>query len=198
MVDVIKAYEKYDIDTVSLRPILRDFLLSELKHSKNALGVYAISWRLELKEEAQDASRYLHGLDLMDRGVLESLVARSGDFEALSALWDLRLRREKALDVLIDRAQESLTCRAHSRSPVHSALRKMAREALDVPLPAIIDIQLALGLRKCVEGWRCADFSSACGSPRSEAQTKEDIRLLTAFPQTVFRCVLPLSRILSS
>ncbi|KAG8992868.1 hypothetical protein FRB94_011258 [Tulasnella sp. JGI-2019a] len=95
VINVLNAYDKYEMNTRSLHLQLHELLISQKILSGDPLGAYAVAWRLGMKEEVQIASRFLHTLDLNDRIVSKNIVTWSGGLEALSALWDLRLRREE-------------------------------------------------------------------------------------------------------
>ncbi|KAG8907530.1 hypothetical protein FRC01_007648 [Tulasnella sp. 417] len=96
--DLIVACDKYGINVMLLKPHLDQSLQHNKGLEMDPLGVYAIAWRLGLEEDAKNASRYTHTLDLLDHAVRDSLIRRSGSIDALLALHDLRLKREIALD----------------------------------------------------------------------------------------------------
>jgi len=196
-VEVIKAYDKYDIDIHSLKPYLHDGLLSAEGLQSDPLGVYAIAWRLCMKEEALNASRYLHNTDLNDESVKRDLIARAGDLDALLSLWDLRLRREMALDGLVEAVQlYAFQCGSH-RQRYESwkpgqlqnyvvQLRKNAREALQIPHPECRDIRIFLKLDDILlVSAACQDCLTLMTGPRSEQEAQKDMAVIAAFPQTV-------------
>jgi len=197
-VEVIKAYDKYDINVASLHPFLHDALLSEEGLTNDPLGVYAVAWRLSLREEAQKASRYLHSVDLNNEVVKRDILARSGDLNALLALWDLRVRRERALDGIVGAAPLTLiTCGNHQQlghwqgqnpniGPNNLALlRTKAREALTVPYPAWSNAGQFFGMSDIITSW------GQCWSCNTTHQNVNDgllvglKDLIAAFPQTI-------------
>ncbi|KAG9018312.1 hypothetical protein FRB95_004624 [Tulasnella sp. JGI-2019a] len=181
-VEVIKAYDKYDINIDSLHPFLHDALISEEGLASNPLGVYALAWRLNMQEEAQKASRYLHSVDLNDEAVKQDLVSQSGDLSALLALWDLRVRRGRALDGIVGAIGfASVLCGGHQY--IHNlqaevaSLRNSAWESLQAPFPVCSDASQF--------------FRTSCGNCINMRRSLNDAQLtnlrglITAFPQTI-------------
>ncbi|KAG8868833.1 hypothetical protein FRB97_001885 [Tulasnella sp. 331] len=193
VVEVIEAYDKYDINIKSLHPFLHDTLLSEDGLASNPLGVYAVAWRLGMREEAQKASRYLHSVNLNDTTVKDDLLSRSGDLEALLELWDLRVRRERALDEIVGAAPLRLViCGGHQHfqhwydqnEPKYLALlRTKARDSLAEPYPAWSNVHRFFGISEMPWG--------NCGSCMSQHRNLDDRELVklkglvAAFPQAV-------------
>lgn len=193
--DVIKAYDKYDINVAGLHPFLHDALLSEEGLTSDPLGVYAVPWRLGMKKEAQKASRYLHFVDLNDAVVKPDLLARSGDLEALLALWDLRVRREKALDEIVGAAPLTfIACRDlqrltdlwdHTRPGGLASLRAKARESLAAPYPAWSNVHEFFGIPDIVHYWH---YCRECTRRHQDLGDGELVRLkdrILAFPQVI-------------
>ncbi|KAG9023766.1 hypothetical protein FRB95_012497 [Tulasnella sp. JGI-2019a] len=76
VLEMIKVYDKYDMDIRSLhQSSIHDILVSNKTPSENPLGAYAVAWRLDMKEEAQNASRYLHKLNLHDKTVKDCFLS---------------------------------------------------------------------------------------------------------------------------
>ncbi|KAG9002252.1 hypothetical protein FRB90_011419 [Tulasnella sp. 427] len=97
---LVDAFEKYIIDTKSF---LR-YLFGVLRccdyggPQEEVLTAYCLAWRLNLQIQCQDAAGWLHKIDLARPGLLQEIERKAGDVRALLALWDLRYRRELALD----------------------------------------------------------------------------------------------------
>jgi len=202
-VEVIKAYDKYDIDIQSLKPFLHDGLLSAEGLQSDPLGVYAIAWRLGMKEEALNASRYLHTTNLNDERVKRDLIARSGDLNALLSLWDLRVRREMALDGIVQAVQlHTFRCGSHrQRTGQYDSfgedvgvddgtqnrvlqLRTKAREALNTPHPECRDIRLFLKIQDILPS-NCGSCVQLMTMVQSEAGAQRGMAVIAGFPQTV-------------
>ncbi|KAG9023768.1 hypothetical protein FRB95_012499 [Tulasnella sp. JGI-2019a] len=188
VLDIIKAHDKYDINTSGLHQLsLHDLLVSDGTLLENPLGAYTVAWRLGMKEAAQNASRYLHTLNLHDKAVKDEFLswAESGRLDALSALWDLRVRREKQLDGLIDAAHALSTCPLHRLKASQASIRDKARVALSTPHPSCLDLRSFLNLRSLSSGWSCVPCQNYMVTPRSEDALKGDMYLVSSFPQTV-------------
>ncbi|KAG8871027.1 hypothetical protein FRB98_001115 [Tulasnella sp. 332] len=196
-VEVIKAYDKYDINLASLRPFLHDALLSDEGLTSNPLGVYAVAWRLNMREEVQKASRYLHSVDLNDEVVKRDIIARSGDINAILALWDLRVRRERALDTIIDAVPFTLVvCGDHQnfgiwynqgyQRPSNLAiLRTKTRETLAASHPTWSDAYQFFGISDIVAQWGPCRYCISAHQKVSQTSMDDLKGLIAAFPQTV-------------
>lgn len=105
MLDVVEAYHKYSITLGRLRrcPGFRELLVGTAIEPELGLRLYALAWRVGLEEEAKIVSRYLHKADLKDRNNMSRLLRDSGSWDSVTELWDLRLRREQALNPLMDK-----------------------------------------------------------------------------------------------
>lgn len=100
------------------------------------LDAYCLAWRLNMRERAQNSSQYLHALDLARPGLRQEIEKKAHDVGALLALWDLRYRREVAVDSFIERLPlELYRCPDHRRltSEETRRLRRKVRKALDRP-----------------------------------------------------------------
>ncbi|KAG8993704.1 hypothetical protein FRB94_010446 [Tulasnella sp. JGI-2019a] len=186
ILEMIKVYDKYDMDTRSLhQSSLHYIFVSNKTLSESPLEAYAIAWRLDMKEEAQNASKYLHLLDLNTKAVKKSFLswAESGGLDALSALWDLRMKREEALDGLIDAVLGTGACpRQHL---TQTTTRAKARIALNTPNPSCFDIISFLGIGTLAPGSRCGGCNKFYNVPRGEAEIRRDTNLVNSFPQTI-------------
>ncbi|KAG8983953.1 hypothetical protein FRB94_005181 [Tulasnella sp. JGI-2019a] len=183
VIDIAKAYDKYDLDTQSLRRYLNEILVSDKMLLGNPLGVYSVAWRLDMKEEAQNASKYLHTLDLNAKAVKEGFFswAESGGWDAMLALWDLRMRREEALDGPIDVALGAGPCpRQHLALATTKA---KTRVTLNKPNPSCFELTSFLGIQQLSPG--CRDCTKFFNFPHSEVRIKRDMSFVSSFPQTI-------------
>lgn len=113
---VYTAHVKYDIP-VSKMDATIDRMFAPIPNgllSNRGIELYALAWRLELKERIPLAAKYTHQTDIFDVGIAAALVEEAGSLEALLALMKLRSRREAALVKLIEtlRVNEEL-CSVH-------------------------------------------------------------------------------------
>lgn len=150
---LVTAFDKYFISTAKLRHHLRGVLSLEESLEKDPLACFAISWKLRLETETMLASRYTHTWNLSNVTLAEAVVSLSGDMGALVALLDLRSRRERELDDLLDliNFNSHFNCRSHGEVNV-SFLRDRERrarlkEALNVPFPICADAEYFLGFK---------------------------------------------------
>ncbi|KAG8985562.1 hypothetical protein FRB94_012367 [Tulasnella sp. JGI-2019a] len=187
VVDIFKSYDKYDIGTLSLRLYLHEILISDGTLSENPLGAYTAAWKLGMKEEAQKASRHLHILDLDGNAVKGNFLswAESGGWDALSALWNLRVRRAEALDGFISVAQEYSGCPTHRICVSRADLRVRAHAALNTPYPSTFNLRLFLNLQRPTPGWNCSNCITQISHPRTDAEVNQDMSLVGSFPQTI-------------
>lgn len=102
---VVRACEKYSIKTGRLEPSLKiqEFVAKPSNTPEVNLSLYSLAWKLKLKKQAKFASRYLHGVDLNDPRIVTMLIRESGSVNALTELWDLRLKRERELNGIVDK-----------------------------------------------------------------------------------------------
>ncbi|KAG8949923.1 hypothetical protein FRC04_008226 [Tulasnella sp. 424] len=134
---LIQAFDKYLVPIKGLYAFLKDFLTEKTIQS-SPLESYALAWRLGWREKAELASRYLHERKLTDAGLQTYVLSHAGDVGALTALWDLRLRREQALGRFIqDLPLSTYRCSNHTGSTPqeHTDLQQNARKALATPFP---------------------------------------------------------------
>ncbi|KAG8908635.1 hypothetical protein FRB99_004923 [Tulasnella sp. 403] len=137
---VIDACDKYDISVSRITPLVNDLLRAPDQLTAYGLRAYALAWRLGDEHAARKASRYTHGADLGDRSSMSRLVRQSGDIRSLLALYDLRQRREQALDAMVEELQPfRYVCRAHENDAAklraYRNLKERLREALAQPYP---------------------------------------------------------------
>ncbi|KAG9047668.1 hypothetical protein FS837_001744 [Tulasnella sp. UAMH 9824] len=134
---LIQAFDKYLVPAKGLYPFLKDFL-TETAVQKSPLESYALAWRLGWREKAELASRYLYERKLTEPELQAYLLSHAGDVGALTALWDLRLRREQALGrFLQDLPLATYRCTNHTglTAQDHAELQQNARKALATPFP---------------------------------------------------------------
>ncbi|KAG8918841.1 hypothetical protein FRC00_012022, partial [Tulasnella sp. 408] len=146
---LMDAYHKYDIDISGLVPFFTE-LMSTASIQGHPLEVYGLAWRLKNAEVVSHASRYLHETSLEKRDKKERIVRCSGDFAALAELYDLRLKRELALDSFVANLPLSdYRCRAHTNlSPKETMkLRIASRRALATANPKCKDVVQFFNLR---------------------------------------------------
>ncbi|KIO20629.1 hypothetical protein M407DRAFT_29738 [Tulasnella calospora MUT 4182] len=148
--DLVLAYDKYDIDVSSLVPYLAD-LLSEASLQKHPLEAYGLAWRLEKGPIVETASRYVHQVELEKKETKDKLLQYSGDFGSLLALHELRYRRELALDDFISRLPlGDYRCAKHTNLSAFEVknLRRSVRKALGSARPRCWDLVEFLNLRE--------------------------------------------------
>ncbi|KAG8911174.1 hypothetical protein FRC01_005868, partial [Tulasnella sp. 417] len=134
---LIQAFDKYLVPAKGLYPFLKDFLTEKAVQS-SPLESYALAWRLGWQEKAELASRYLHERRLTELELQTYLLSYAGDVGALTALWDLRLRREQALSRFLQELPlATYRCANHAGlTPQDFAdLQQNARKALASPFP---------------------------------------------------------------
>ncbi|KAG9018311.1 hypothetical protein FRB95_004625 [Tulasnella sp. JGI-2019a] len=191
-VEMINMFDKYDIktDSSSLRAFLQSVTaLPERATVTEALGAYAMAWRLNLKEDALRASRYLHLVDLHDENIIQNLLKWSGSVHAMLALWDLRVRREEAIHAILEVIPpSSITCSNHRQRVESSKIRNNVRIHLATPYPTCGDVKKFFRLRQLVDTTAsCTACSNLTGGTRTLTATEveQGAELIRAFPQTV-------------
>ncbi|KAG8889260.1 hypothetical protein FRB98_005073 [Tulasnella sp. 332] len=195
---LVEACDKYSIELGRLRasPSLRNLMVKPALLKEHGLRAYALAWRLGLEDEAKTASRYLHGVDIKDRQIIADLNRRSGTISALLALWDLRLRREEALDVLVDSIPlRQWVCLPHGGLDVEDKmsyenegnfrararlLRHVTHLALQEPYPLCKDIRSFIGLQRVICGY-CPGVPTAEVAPASASLAN----VIERYPQTI-------------
>lgn len=197
---LVQACDKYFINVSRLDTVLHKVLRTTAALEADPLGVYALAWRLGMDDEARTASRYTHRLDLNDPKVKSDLIRRSGSVNALLALWDLRLRRENALDDLaksgLINSDAGPSCISHRSYQSHScwdingflSFKSSARLALQQPYPVCHDLKQFFGVNVLLP-------SNSCGGCQQAAEGKHNtaVRSVTSaldnYPQTITRHV---------
>ncbi|KAG8989758.1 hypothetical protein FRB90_002081 [Tulasnella sp. 427] len=130
-----EAYDKYLIPKDRLLVPVKALYHSKPKLDARPVDLYKLAGKLELKEEAQIASRYTHRVPLRD-------LCHSLGPSDLEKLLDLRLRREQRLDEIVNVWDpRNAFCEYHggTRANVwyrqYQALKKKVRESLQDPYP---------------------------------------------------------------
>lgn len=187
---LVTTCDKYFIDAAKVQLYVRGILSHEESLIKEPIACYTIAWKLGMEQEAIVASRHLHSLDVTDRAAAKTIVSQSGDLEALLALWDLRIRTDKALDALLALAKVNMdmACPTHpwsSGTPdVYSRRKDRLRDAMVPSAPSFEDVEQFLGFKA---GRGTADCPK-CVAKRSAALqiNGEEVRAaLKAYPRTV-------------
>ncbi|KAG8895029.1 hypothetical protein FRC01_012611, partial [Tulasnella sp. 417] len=198
-IKLIQACDKYFISMPMILNLIRNSLLTDEALEKDPLGVYALAWRLKMEDNVKLASRYTHRVDLYDQRVVEKLMQRTGGLDAVMALWDMRRRREAALDGvarLMDLDEEPFHCPNHRYDSAitrpsdavanYLAVKSNVRKALQNPHPFCKSLQQFFGLTGSLE-----DPVSGCPRCRKCAQKKVIEIIIAAneaiekFPQTI-------------
>ncbi|KAG8949879.1 hypothetical protein FRC04_008182 [Tulasnella sp. 424] len=196
-IKLVQACDKYFINPSRLSAFLHSILRTTDALEKNPLGVYALAWRLQMEEELKIASRYTHCLDLYDQGVVTELMRRAGSLNAVMALWDLRRRRETALDgmaKLMELSDAPFWCASHKnnyRNPPPSdvvikylGIRSAVKATLDEPYPTCKSLQQFFGYSVNYKSFSCENCRQA-----AERKEREVIASVTEaiekFPQTI-------------
>ncbi|KAG9010654.1 hypothetical protein FRB94_010131 [Tulasnella sp. JGI-2019a] len=195
---LIEACDKYFIrlDRLRASPSLRNLMIKPALLKEHGLRAYALAWRLGLEDEAKTASRYLHSVDIKDRQIIADLNGRAGTMGALLALWDLRLRREEALDVVVDSIPlRQWVCLPHGGLDDDNKmsyenegnfrararlLRHVTHLALQEPYPQCKDIRSFIGLQRVICGY-CPGVPQAEVAPASAALAN----VIERYPQTI-------------
>ncbi|KAG8949219.1 hypothetical protein FRC00_008219 [Tulasnella sp. 408] len=196
-IKLVQACDKYFINSTRLSTFLHDILRSTRAMENNPLGVYALAWRLEMEEEVKIASRYTHQLDLYDQRVVEELMRRTGGLNAVMALWEMRRRREVAVDgiaKLMELSDAPFRCYSHQnqtrdQTPADVVTRYLGVKstvggALVAPYPVCTKLQQFFGESVPHRHYSCDNCEQA-----SERKAREIIasttEALEAFPQTI-------------
>jgi hypothetical protein len=80
---------------------LHNILYSDKLARQNPAKLYALAWLVGSRETARHVSHYTHALDLSNATIRQSVTAQGKLNEALIALYDLLVRREASLDLLV-------------------------------------------------------------------------------------------------
>ncbi|KAG8993976.1 hypothetical protein FRB90_000561 [Tulasnella sp. 427] len=202
-IKLIQACDKYFISTTRLAAFLHDILRSTVALEKNPLGVYALAWRLKMVEEIKIASRYTHHLNLYDKKVVERLMTRTGNLGAVMALWDLRRRREGALDDLarlmeLDDARYWCPSHMNDRTRLsipdaiakYLAVKRSVEKALSQPYPACRSSQEFFGTLIQYQGYSC-DRCKQSAERKDREIVASAQAAIEKFPQTIDEYVVP-------
>ncbi|KAG9040669.1 hypothetical protein FS837_000324 [Tulasnella sp. UAMH 9824] len=195
---LVTACDKYFVNNEKVRLHLKETLRNSQSLKEDPLTCYSLSWRLGLEEEVIAASRYTHSVDLSNNAVAQKIVSTSGSLEAFARLWDLKFRREKALDRILALAQtkinRDMACRNHptatGSAKDHSTRKDDLRLALLVPSPVCSDVEIFLGFQAGKGNPTCSD----CRYKRShilEEFRGEVNEALTTYPQAIQGYVTP-------
>ncbi|KIO26646.1 hypothetical protein M407DRAFT_199554 [Tulasnella calospora MUT 4182] len=155
------------------------------------MGLYSLAWRFGFQLEAQAFSRHLHGINLNGEKLVDELVRQAGSVKAYTALYDLRRRRETALDDIIEALEpRKHFCVAHSASDTMffafiSLMKNAARNALLVPWPEINEAGAIsfLGLLSEDEGRAVAWCSSCYAGADKERLSSRLQKAVEKYPQ---------------
>lgn len=197
-IKLVQACDKYFINTPRLATFLHDILRATDPLENNPLGVYALAWRLQMEEEVKIASRYTHRLDLYDQGVVEDLVRRTGSIKAVMALWDLRRRREAALDVvakLLDLSDVPFRCSSHYNTYTtpsapseviakYLKIRSSVQTALHEPYPTCTKLEQFFGQSAPQQAYGCENCMQTAARKQREIIDSTTEALKTV-PQTI-------------
>ncbi|KAG9038028.1 hypothetical protein FS837_001320 [Tulasnella sp. UAMH 9824] len=195
-IKLVQACDKYFINMSRLSTFLHDVLRATAALEANPLGVYALAWKLKMGEEVKIASRYTHRLDLHNQAVVEEMIKRTGGLNAVMVLWDMRRRREAALDGLarlMELDEGLFWCSNHRRDNQDSPssiiakylqVRSSVMAALENPYPACKSTGQFFGHSVIYENYYCENCKQA-----AERKIREIIdstnEALGKFPQTI-------------
>ncbi|KAG9031367.1 hypothetical protein FS837_002983 [Tulasnella sp. UAMH 9824] len=196
-IKLVQACDKYFINSSRLSTFLHDILRSTHALENDPLGVYALAWRLQMEEEVKIASRYTHRLDLYDQRVVEELMRRTGGLNAVMALWEMRRRREAAVDGiarLMELGQEAFVCPSHQNSygkvPASNIVteylgaRLSVTEVLKEPYPVCKSLQQFFGRTMSPDSYNCVNCKQSVDRKVRDIITSTN-EALEKFPQTI-------------
>lgn len=187
---LVTACDKYFVNSAKAQLHLKEILSKGQSLEDDPLTCYSLSWRLGLEEEAIAASRYTHSINLSDNAVAQRIVSESGSLQAFAQLWDLKFRREKALDKILALAADrrDMACVNHPTATGsinnYSIRKDDLRVALIVPSPVCIDVETFLGFQAGKGESSC----SCCDHKRShllEELRAKVMEALSTYPQTI-------------
>lgn len=187
---LIPACDKYFVNNTKVQIHLQRILSSSRSLKEDPLACYALSWSLGLGEEAIAASRHLHHVDLSNRDIAKRIVHQSGNLDALTGLWDIKFRRERALDELLALAKvdQSVACGRHSRvtgtTREYLARKEALRRFLNVPAPICEDVEAFLGFDAGQVNLNCPDCRAVKGNFLAGVQM-EVMKGLKNYPHTI-------------
>ncbi|KAG8913779.1 hypothetical protein FRC00_001609 [Tulasnella sp. 408] len=153
---LVTACDKYFVNSAKVRLHLKEILSKSQSLEEDPLTCYSLSWRLGLEEEAIAASRYTHSVDLADNAVAQKIVSTSGSLESFARLWDLKFRREQALDQILALATDKrdIACGHHTTTP--GSLKDYSVRKGDLRVALMVDERRRADIRcTLVEGvWK--------------------------------------------
>ncbi|KAG8908627.1 hypothetical protein FRB99_004915 [Tulasnella sp. 403] len=195
---LVEACDKYEIPLSKVVAAARDLFSKAwfTKLTTDPLEMYALAWRLKLSPDAERLSDHTHHADLKNDARMTKLVGQSGTLQSLMQLYDLRLRREKHIRVVMDAFKPRQYFCAHHKAKSQqqtSQFEKLMRNVLDDPNPVNRHIVPCLrtrppawpsGLRVvCGESPGCFSFEGA--DQRIENAILELFRLFLAHPDEI-------------
>lgn len=184
------ACDKYFIDTAKVQLHVRAILKQNDSLETDAVGCYTLAWRLGMEQEAITASRYLHPFDIGDRIAAKRIVTESGDLEALLALWDVKVRTDKALDDLLALApiNVDMACQSHrwpfGSSGLYPKRKERLRERMTAPNPVCDDVETFLGFQAGSGPPDCSECAKAKSVRLNEAKIAVSAEM-KAYPRTI-------------
>ncbi|KIO24255.1 hypothetical protein M407DRAFT_26369 [Tulasnella calospora MUT 4182] len=184
------ACAKYFIDTAKVQLHVHAILNKNDSLEMDAVGCYTLAWKLGMEQEAIAASRYFCPLDVGNKTIAKRIVTESGDLEALLALWDLRVRTDKALDDLLALAPISvdMACDSHPWSSGTSGAYSRRKEGLGqrmaAPTPVCDDIEAFLAFQVGSGPTNCPACAKTRSARLDEARTAVRVAL-KAYPRTI-------------
>ncbi|KAG8961414.1 hypothetical protein FRC00_012312 [Tulasnella sp. 408] len=187
---LIPACDKYFVNTTKVQIHLQRILSSSRSLKEDPLACYTLSWSLGLGEEAVAASRHLHHVDLSNRQIAKRIVSQSGNLDALTGLWDVKFRRERALDELLALAKVDQNTACGKHGPVtgttreYLARKEALRRSLNVPEPICEDVEAFLGFEVGQNYRNCNDCKAVKGNFLAGVQI-EVMKHLRRYPQSI-------------
>lgn len=185
---LVAACDKYFINVFRLRAFLYDVLSSPAASEKDPMGVYALCWRLGRENEAKKASRFTHSIDISNPQMKLDLIQRSGSLNSLLALWDMRLRRETALENLLKViGVYRIGCSSHLGNydlqvwtSKWMEMKPQLRTFLARPIPSFAKNEWLFG--RSIEA-----YNDRCTSCQQEVSRRgnQAIEALAKYPQTI-------------
>ncbi|KAG8923283.1 hypothetical protein FRC01_012936 [Tulasnella sp. 417] len=195
---LVERQDKYNIPYTAMMFFISNVMWTNAQKARDGpidgvIGLYSVAWRFSFEMEGQLFSRHLHGIDLNNGKVVDDLVRHSGSVKAYTALYDLRRRRETALDDIIEALEpRKHFCPAHSASDTMffafvSVMKNAARKALLAPWPKVNEegAILFLGLQSEDES-RAVAWCSSCYAGADRVKLSGRLRkAVEKYPQDI-------------